>query len=39
MRLHKAQPNYYGEIVWYFVALEIWHRKHLERSREAVHVS
>jgi asparagine synthase (glutamine-hydrolysing) len=39
MRLHKAQPNYYGEIVWYFVALEIWHRKHLERSREIVNVS
>ena len=39
MRLHKEQPNYYGEIVWYFVALEIWHRKHLERSREMVHVS
>jgi asparagine synthase (glutamine-hydrolysing) len=39
MRLHKEQPSYYGEIVWYFVALEIWHRKHLERSREMVHVS
>lgn len=39
MGLHKAQPNYYGEIVWYFVALEMWHRKHLERSREVVHAS
>jgi asparagine synthase (glutamine-hydrolysing) len=37
MRLHKQQPNFYGEIVWYFVALEIWHRKHLERTREPLH--
>ncbi len=35
--LHKQQPNYYGEIVWYLLALELWHRQHLDRSREAVH--
>jgi asparagine synthase (glutamine-hydrolysing) len=39
MRLHKEQPHYYGEIVWYFVALEIWHRKHLVRAREPLHVT
>lgn len=31
MALHKKQPNYYGEIVWYLLALEMWHRHHLER--------
>lgn len=34
--LHAQQPNYYGEIVWYLVALELWHRQHLERTREVV---
>jgi len=38
-RLHAQQPNYYGEIVWYLVALELWHRCHLEQSREVVHAS
>src|SRR5712691_1002443 len=37
MDLHKVQPNYYGEIVWYLVALELWHRQHIERIREEVH--
>ena len=37
MVLHKQQPNFYGEIVWYLMALELWHRQHLERSRETVH--
>jgi asparagine synthase (glutamine-hydrolysing) len=36
--LHRRQPNYYGEIVWYLLALELWHRGHLEKRREAVHV-
>jgi len=36
MVLHKEQPNYYGEIVWYLLALELWHRQHLERSRSTV---
>jgi asparagine synthase (glutamine-hydrolysing) len=35
--LHREQPGFYGEIVWYIVALELWHRQHLERSREPVH--
>ena len=39
IQLHKMQPNYYGEIVWYLVALELWHRQHLERSRETVHAT
>jgi asparagine synthase (glutamine-hydrolysing) len=37
MDLHRRQPNFYGEIVWYLVALELWHRKHLGKAREAVH--
>lgn len=37
MALHRRQPNFYGEIVWYLLALELWHREHLEKSREAVH--
>lgn len=36
-RLHNQQPNYYGEIVWYLLALELWHRQHLEQRREIVH--
>jgi len=39
MQLHHQQPNFYGEIVWYLLALELWHRQHLERKREAVPVS
>ena len=35
--LHKQQPGFYGEIVWYLLVLELWHRQHLERSRETVH--
>ncbi len=35
--LHAQHPDFYGEIVWYVVALELWHRQHLERSRETVH--
>lgn len=35
--LHKQQPGFYGEIVWYLLVLELWHRQHLDRSREAVH--
>ena len=34
--LHKFQPNYYGEIVWYLLALELWHRTHLQRPRKTV---
>lgn len=37
LSLHKQQPNFYGEIVWYLMALELWHRQHLERSRDTVH--
>jgi asparagine synthase (glutamine-hydrolysing) len=37
--LHAHQPNFYGEIVWYLVTLELWHRRHLERSRNVVNVS
>jgi len=39
MNLHRLQPNFYGEIVWYLVALELWHRKHLGQSREPVHAT
>ena len=37
MELHRRQPNFYGEIVWYLVALELWHRQHLQKARETVH--
>jgi len=37
MELHRRQPNFYGEIVWYLVALELWHRQHLTETREAIH--
>ena len=37
MDLHRQQPNFYGEIVWYLLALELWHRRHMELSREAIH--
>jgi asparagine synthase (glutamine-hydrolysing) len=28
---------YYGEVVWYLLALELWHRQHLETSNGADH--
>jgi asparagine synthase (glutamine-hydrolysing) len=37
MALHEQQPGFYGEIVWYIFALELWHRRHLERSRQAIY--
>ncbi len=39
MRLHRIHPNFYGEIVWYLMALELWHRQHHERSRDTVHAT
>jgi len=33
--LHKREnAGFYGEIVWYLVALELWHREHLKTARE-----
>jgi asparagine synthase (glutamine-hydrolysing) len=33
--LHRQEnAGFYGEILWYLVALELWHREHLESSRE-----
>lgn len=35
INLHQSgHAGFYGEIVWYLVALELWHREHLEKSRE-----
>lgn len=35
LRLHRGKDaHFYGEILWYLVALELWHRQHLERSVE-----
>lgn len=31
------QAAYYGEIVWYLLALELWHRQHLEVAQEVSH--
>jgi asparagine synthase (glutamine-hydrolysing) len=37
--LHRREnAAFYGEIVWYLVALELWHREHLESSRERLNV-
>jgi asparagine synthase (glutamine-hydrolysing) len=37
--LHQHEhAAYYGEIVWYLVALELWHRQHLEKSPEVAAV-
>jgi len=33
-----ADAHYYGEILWYLVALELWHREHLEASQRSVRV-
>lgn len=32
-KLHReGDLAYYGEVVWYLVALELWHRQHLEKE-------
>ena len=37
LKLHRGKDaHFYGEILWYLVALELWHRQHLERSVESV---
>jgi asparagine synthase (glutamine-hydrolysing) len=37
LKLHRGKDaHFYGEILWYLVALELWHRQHLERSMESV---
>jgi asparagine synthase (glutamine-hydrolysing) len=33
--LHQREnAGFYGEIIWYIVALELWHREHLESFQE-----
>jgi asparagine synthase (glutamine-hydrolysing) len=33
IELHRGEdPAYYGELLWYVVVLEFWHRIHLERA-------
>jgi len=35
---HKDHAAYYGEVIWYLIALELWHRTHFEkRVAERVH--
>lgn len=37
LKLHGGKDaHFYGEILWYLVALELWHRQHLEQSMERV---
>ncbi len=37
--LHRTgHTAYYGEVLWYLVALELWHRQHLESPREVAGV-
>jgi asparagine synthase (glutamine-hydrolysing) len=39
VKLHReGHAAYYGTIVWYLLALELWHRQHLESPREVAHV-
>jgi len=39
VKLHReGHAAYYGTIVWYLLALELWHRQHLEAPREVAHV-
>lgn len=32
---HREHAGFYGEVVWYLVALELWHREHLESKQES----
>jgi asparagine synthase (glutamine-hydrolysing) len=35
IHLHERESaGFYGEIIWYLVALELWHREHLKSFRE-----
>jgi len=35
VRLHQQEAaGFYGEIIWYLVALELWHREHMKSVRE-----
>ena len=37
LKLHRGKDaHFYGETLWYLIALELWHRQHLERSLERV---
>ncbi len=29
---HRKNAGYYGEVIWYLLALELWHRQHLEAA-------
>jgi len=33
---HGEQPGFYGEIVWYLLVLELWHRHHFEKKESCV---
>ncbi len=39
LNLHRSgHTAYYGEVIWYLIALELWHRTHLEKAaREGIH--
>ncbi len=34
---HHQQAGYFGEIVWYLLALELWHRQHLDVAQQVSH--
>ena len=35
---HRDHAAYYGEVIWYLIALELWHREHFERvAAESTH--
>jgi asparagine synthase (glutamine-hydrolysing) len=35
---HRDHAAYYGEVIWYLIALELWHRAHFEKNvAESLH--
>jgi asparagine synthase (glutamine-hydrolysing) len=40
LRLHQeGHVGFYGEVVWYLLALELWHRYHLDVARGGSHAA
>jgi asparagine synthase (glutamine-hydrolysing) len=39
LRLHRGEhTGFYGEVVWYLLALELWHRQHFDAAQGAYRV-
>jgi hypothetical protein len=35
--LHQEHAGYYGEVVWYLLMLELWHRRQRRGIRDFAH--